>query len=97
MKLPIKYLALTVFALLANTGYSSENTGTVKAKQKWYRVEAIIFTQKDVFGDELSSRDIVLAYPENLIDLDNNQVGFTPLPQSERKLGPDAYCNGCDW
>jgi len=91
MNLPIKLLALTVFALLASPGYSSEDKGTEKTKQKWYRVEAIIFTQKDVFGDELSSRDIVLAYPEDLIDLDNNKVGFTPLPQSERKLGPDAY------
>jgi len=89
MKLPIKILALTVFALLASPAYSNE--ADAKNKQKWYRLEAIIFTQKDVFGDELSSRDIVLAYPENLIDLDNNKVGFTPLPQSERKLGPDAY------
>ena len=89
MKLPIKFLALTVFALLASPAYSNE--ADAKNKQKWYRLEAIIFTQKDVFGDELSSRDIVLAYPENLIDLDNNRVGFTPLPQSERKLGPDAY------
>jgi len=91
MKLPIKCLALTVFALLANPGHSSENKDSVKAKQKWYRVEAIIFTQKDVFGDELSARDIVLAYPEYLIDLDNNPVGFTPLPQSEHQLGPDVY------
>jgi len=91
MNLPIKFLALTVFALLASPGYSSDNNNDVKAKQKWYRVEAIIFTQKDVFGDELTSRDIVMAYPENMIDLDNNQVDFTALPENERELGADVY------
>jgi len=91
MNLPIKFLALTVFALLASPGYTSDNNNDVKAKQKWYRVEAIIFTQKDVFGDELTSRDIVMAYPENLIDLDNNQVDFTALPENEHELGADVY------
>jgi len=32
-----------------------------------------------------------MAYPESLIDLDNNQAGFTALPKNEHELGPDAY------
>ena len=86
MNLSIKLLALTVLTLLASPGYCAE-----KPKQKWYRVEVIIFTQKDVFGDELSPRDIELTYPENLIELNNNRLAYTPLANSERKLGPDAY------
>jgi len=91
MKLPIKFLAPAILALLASSGYSSEKKSDVKAKQKWYRVEAIIFTQKDVFGDELTSRDIVMAYPENMIDLDTNHVDFTALPENERELDADVY------
>jgi hypothetical protein len=94
MNLPIKFLVLTTLALLTSLCYASEESATLtenKAKQKWYQVEVIIFTQKDAFADELSTRDIVLTYPENLIELDNNRAGFTALPKSKRELGPDAY------
>lgn len=94
MSLPTKFLVLTTLALLTNLSYASEQNATLienKARQKWYQVEVIIFTQKDTFGDELSSRDVVLAYPGNLIDLDNNSAGYTSLPKGKLELGPDAY------
>ncbi|MBL4782307.1 MAG: hypothetical protein JKX92_08700 [Porticoccaceae bacterium] len=94
MNLPTKFLplaTLALLALLANLGHASGDEAGIKAPQKWYRVEVIIFTQKDVFGDEISSRDIVMNYPQRLIDLDNNQAGFIALPDSEQELGPDAY------
>jgi len=94
MSLRIKFLLLTTLTLLTSLCYASEKSTSqseVQAQQKWYQVEVIIFTQKDVFGDELSSRNIVLAYPENLIDLDNNSAAYTPLAKDKRKLEPDAY------
>ena len=94
MSLPIKLLVLTTLALLTSLCYASEDSAAPienKARQKWYQVEVIIFTQKDAFGDELSSRDVVLAYPENLIDLDNNSAAYTALPEEKLELGPDAY------
>ncbi len=94
MNLPIKFLALTTLTLLTSLCCASEESAKLvetKTKQKWYRVEVIIFTQKDAFGDELSSRDIVLTYPENLIDLDNNSAAYTALPEDKLELGPDAY------
>ena len=94
MNLPTKFFALATLALLsllANLGHASANEAGVKAPQKWYRVEVIIFTQQDVFADELSSRDIVMNYPQRLIDLDNNRAGFTGLPASDHELAPDAY------
>ncbi|MBQ0719454.1 MAG: hypothetical protein KBT88_03030 [Gammaproteobacteria bacterium] len=104
MNLLTKFLALASLALLAGYSYATEESAELvkteseqtalvenKPRQKWYRVEVIIFTQKDVFGDELSSRDIVLTYPENLIDLDNNNAAYTALAKSKLELGPDAY------
>ena len=94
MSLPTKFLVLTILTVLTHLCYASEKKTSPSenpAQHKWYRVEVIIFTQKDVFGDELSSRGIVLAYPENLIDLDNNSDAYTPLPKDKLELGPDAY------
>ena len=94
MSLPTKFLVLTTLALLTSLCYASEDSAAPienKARQKWYQVEVIIFTQKDAFGDELSSRDVVLAYPEHLIDLDNNSAAYTALPEEKLELGPDAY------
>lgn len=94
MRLPTKFLALTILTILTNLGYASDrNTSSSdnQAQQKWYQVEVIIFTQNDVFGDELSSRDIMLAYPENLIDLNNNSAAYTRLAKDKLELGPDAY------
>lgn len=82
---------LAALPLLANFSHASESNSGDKQAQKWYRVEVIIFAQRDAFGDEISPRDIVMSYPEKLIDLDNNRAGFTALPESENELGPDAY------
>ena len=98
MNLPIKLIAsvtLSLLTLLANLSHANDtdndNKAAAKPVQKWYKVEVIIFTQRDVFGDELPSRDIVMSYPEKVIDLDNNLAGFVTLPDGERELGPDVY------
>ena len=94
MNLPTKLLTsltLSLLTLLTSLSHASENAVDAKPLQKWYKVEVVIFTQRDVFGDEIASRDIVMNYPENMIDLDNNLDGFVALPNGERELGPDAY------
>jgi hypothetical protein len=91
MNLLTRCLTLALFLLLAGFSAASENQTEKNAKQKWYKVEVIIFTQRDVFGDELGSRNIVMDYPHYLIDLDNNAAGFIALPNNQRELGPDAY------
>ncbi len=98
MNLPKKLIVsatLSLLTLLASLSHASDtdnnNKANLKPIQKWYKVEVIIFTQRDVFGDELASRDIVMSYPENMIDLDNNLAGFVALPDGERELGPDVY------
>ena len=98
MNLPTKLIAsvtLSLLTLLASLSHANDtdndNKTAAKPVQKWYKVEVIIFTQRDVFGDELASRDIVMSYPENVIDLDNNLAGFVTLPDGERELGPDVY------
>lgn len=94
MNLPTKLIAsttLSLLTLLASLSHASKNEVDAESLQKWYKVEVIIFTQRDVFGDELASRDIVMSYPENIIDLDDNLAGFVTLPDGERELGPDAY------
>ncbi|OUS10146.1 hypothetical protein A9Q89_11585 [Gammaproteobacteria bacterium 53_120_T64] len=94
MNLPTKFLMLAtlpLLCLLANLGHASNDETGVQPPQKWYRVEVIIFAQKDVFGDEISSRDIAMSYPQRLIDLDDNHAGFIALATSEQELGPDAY------
>ena len=90
MKRLSQALTLLTLALLANLSHSAANSTDKKREQKWYRVEVIIFTQKDGFNDELSSRDIVLSFPPQLIDLDNNTHGYTALPDSDRALNADA-------
>ena len=94
MNLPtilIATLSLSFLTLLTSLSHASENTVDAKPLQKWYKVEVIIFTQRDVFGDELASRNVVMNYPQNLIDLDNNAAGFNALPNNQRELGPDVY------
>ncbi len=90
LRSPLFLLVALLIPLISST-YASENNAGKKTAQKWYRVEVIIFSQRDVFDDEVNPRDIVLSYPEKLIDLDNNFAGFTVLPDNERELGPDAY------
>lgn len=92
MKQLISTLVFASLSILANHSLAmdSQDSG-VSPAQKWYQIEVLIFSQQDVFGDEVSPRDIILAYPDNLIDLDNNNQGFIALPDSARKLGPDAY------
>lgn len=84
-------LALALFPVFASLSHGDENDSDKESLQKWYKVEAIIFTQRDVFGDEHTTRDVVMSYPNKLIDLDNNSAGFVALPKGERELGPDAY------
>lgn len=95
MNLPTKSVTLSLLTLLASLSHANDtdndNKAAAKPVQKWYKVEVIIFTQRDVFGDELASRDIVMSYPENVIDLDNNLADFVTLPDGERELGPDVY------
>lgn len=98
MNLPTKLIAsvtLSLLTLLASLSHANDtdndNKAAAKPVQKWYKVEVIIFTQRDTFGDELASRDIVMSYPENVIDLDNNLAGFATLPDGERELAPDVY------
>lgn len=84
-------LALSLFILVAGPGHASESSANTQPVEKWYKVEVIIFSQRDVFADELPSRNITMSYPTNLIDLEDNTAGFSALPDSQRELGPDAY------
>lgn len=84
-------LALTLFILVAGLSHASEGSANIKPLEKWYKVEVIIFTQRDVFANELPSRNITMRYPSNLIDLEDNTAGFSALPDNQRELGPDVY------
>ncbi len=94
MNLSIKLfhtLTLSLLTLVPCFTQASNTTENARSSQKWYKVEVIIFTQRDVFGEERAPRNITMSYPENLIDLNDNIAGFHLLPNNQRDLGSDAH------
>jgi len=88
----LAHLSVLVVVGSLNTQAQTE-TGTLQNNERLYQVELIVFARNQAAPEEHWPSDIKLAYPENLLRLNNDGSAseeFSLLAANDRLLNPHA-------
>ncbi len=104
---PASHFTLTLLFTLAILACGLKPAFAEEPEKKidWYQVEVIIFSQQDLFNEELHTKDIELSFPENIRQLLDSELkaelkqepqivstdgqAFQVLPESAMGMIPD--------
>lgn len=104
---PASHFTLTLLFSLAILACGLKPAFAEEPEKKidWYQVEVIIFSQQDLFNEELHTKDIELSFPENIRQLLDSELkaelkqepqtvstdgqAFQVLPESAMGMIPD--------
>jgi hypothetical protein len=85
----LAHLSFLVLLCSINVQAQTETEST-QNHERLYQVELIVFSRSESNPQEHWPNDVKLAFPENLISLDNAPEGFSLLSPNERLLNSQA-------